>query len=321
MSATFLYAIYAGLFITAMLLIEGLYFLFHDLKGGEKDINRRMKMISKDGDGRAALTLLRTEKKDGLAAVIRSTFPSFTELLWTAGIVMPIGRIVTLMAALTVFSFLLIRLFTFNSLFSSIVLAFVLGMFLPWAFIKIRAGKRQKKFTQQLTPSIDLMVRGLEAGHPITAALSLVADQMPDPIGSEFGIAIDEMTYGLNMEEALDNMALRFPNEDLRYLIVSVQVQRTTGGNLAEILTKLSDVIRARAIMRAKIKAISAEGRFSGAVVGILPFIVGGAIMVLNPLFFTEVSDDPLFWPLIGGSGLLLLAGIFTIWRMIQIKI
>lgn len=321
MSATLLYAIYAGLFITSLLVIEGLYFLFHDLRGGESDINRRMKMIHKKGDGRAALSLLRAENKGGWSAVVRKIFPSFAGKLWAAGITMPMGQITIMMAALTLLSCLVLRVATANSLPMVILLAVFIGAGIPWMFITLRASRRQKKFTHQLTPAIDLMVRGLEAGHPVTAALSLVADQMPDPIGSEFGIAIDEMTYGLNMEEALDNMARRFPNDDLKYLIVSVQIQRTSGGNLAEILSKLSDVIRSRIAMKGKVKAMSAEGRFSGGVVGILPFIVAGAIMILNPLFFTEVWDDILFWPLMGLAGLLLSFGIITIWRMVNIKI
>ncbi len=321
MSATIQYAIYAGLFITAMLVIEGLYFLFHDLKGGERDINRRMKLIHKSGDGGAALNLLQAEKKGGLSAIVRQLFPSFANRLWTAGITVPIGRIAVLIVALTLLFGLILRVVTVYPLPVVIILSICIGFGLPWATVSFKASRRQKKFSRQLTPAIDLIVRGLEAGHPVTAALSLVADQMPDPIGTEFGIAIDEMTYGLNMEEALDNMAVRFPNDDLRYLIVSIQVQRTSGGNLAEILAKLSDVIRARVQMAGKIKAISAEGRFSGIVVGLVPFVVGGAIMAFNPSFFTDVSEDPLFWPLIITAFGLLVLGAFTIWRMVNIKI
>lgn len=321
MTSTTLYAIYAGLFITAMLLIEGIYFLFHDLRSGNRDINRRMQMINRKGDAQAALSLIRAENKGGLSALVRNMFPWLTDLLWTSGVVMPMHRLFIIMAALGGFIFFLLEVVTRYPLPITILLAVIIGFGLPLAVLVVRAGRRQKAFTSQLTPAIDLIVRGLEAGHPVSAALSLVADQMQDPIGSEFGIAIDEMTYGLNMEEALDNMARRFPNQDLRYLIVSVQIQRVTGGNLVEILTNLSDVIRARIAMQGKIRAVSAEGRLSGLIVSLLPFVVGGAIMMLNPSFFVVVADDPLFLPLMFMALMLLVLGIFTIWRMVNIKI
>ncbi|TNE57872.1 MAG: type II secretion system F family protein [Alphaproteobacteria bacterium] len=316
-----LYIMYAGLFLTALLLIEGMYFLIHDLRSGSKDINRRMRLINKEGDNKAGLALLRVEKQGGFTALARSLFPSLTDLMWTAGVVMPIGRLLTFMVALGLFSFLFLETVTPAPLILTTSLSIAIGFGFPYGILKIRSHRRQKAFTNQLTPAIDLIVRGLEAGHPVTSALSLVADQMPDPIGSEFGIAVDEMTYGLSMQESLDNMARRFPNQDLRFLIISVQIQRVTGGNLVEILTNLSEVIRARVAMQKKIRAVSAEGRLSGWIVGCLPFLVAGFIWLTNPQFFTEVMDDELFIPLQGMAALLLALGAFTIWKLVRIKI
>lgn len=320
MNTLILYSIYAGSFIAALLLCEALLISF---RGSHRshEINKRMKMINRTGNRNAALTLLREERKGGMAGALRQALPSFHRSLWLAGISTSSITILSIMAAIAVVVFIVLELVSLLPMPITLILAFIIGILLPYMVIGFKAGGRKKRFGEQLPSAIDLIVRSLEAGHPVAIALGMVAREMPDPIGTEFGIAVDEMTYGLRMDEALQNMVKRFPSGDLQFLIMAVQIQRTTGGNLGEILNNLSSIIRARHNMYKKIKAISAEGRASGIVVGLMPFVVGGLILIVNPSYFTLVSEDLLFYPLLGVAFISLAMGWVTMWFMVKIKV
>lgn len=320
MNTLVLYSIYAGTFIAALLVCEALLISFRGSHHSHA-VNKRMKMINHTGNRHAALTLLRDERKGGLVGALRQALPSFHRSLWLAGISTSSVKILSAMGAATILLFVLIEVISVFPIPVSFLLAFFIGILLPWLVIRFRAGRRRKRFGEQLPPAIDLIVRSLEAGHPVAIALGMVAREMPDPIGTEFGIAVDEMTYGLRMDEALQNMVKRFPSGDLQFLIMAVQIQRTTGGNLGEILNNLSSIIRARHTMYKKIKAISAEGRASGIVVGLLPFVVGGLILVVNSSYFSDVAEDILFYPLLGVAFISLMMGWVTMWFMVKIKV
>ena len=169
--------------------------------------------------------------------------------------------------------------------------------------------------------ALDIIVRSLHSGHPINSAIAMVAEEMPDPIGSEFGIAVDEITYGLDLRQALENMSLRIDHQDLQYIIISIKIQHGTGGNLAEVLTNVSTVIRRRFHMYRKIKAISAEGRWSAYILSALPFIVLGAITILNPAYYKGVEDDPLFPIFMIGGLVIMIFGIIVMWRLVKIRV
>jgi tight adherence protein B len=151
--------------------------------------------------------------------------------------------------------------------------------------------------------------------------MGLVAREMSDPIGSEFGLVVDEVTYGLSVPEALENMSVRVAHADIRYVIVSIKIQHGTGGNLAEVLANVSRVLRDRLRMFKKIKAISAEGRISAGLLSCLPFFVLGGIGVFNPEYYRGVGEDPMFPGMMGLGGGLLVAGIVVMWRMVNIRV
>ena len=175
--------------------------------------------------------------------------------------------------------------------------------------------------TAQLPDSIDIVVRSLRAGHPVPTSIAMVAREMRDPIATEFGLVVDEMTYGLNLDTALSNLARRVGLSDLRFLVVAVMIQTQVGGNLAEILNGLSRVIRERGKMRAKIRALSAEGRFSAGLLSILPFVLMGVINLIAPQFYRAVSDDEVFWPILGFGFFLMVLGIITMYRMVNFRV
>lgn len=314
--------IYGSLFVGILLLIEGLYYLARSVGNtAERAVNRRLRMLAQGTDSRAALRKLRRERRDPLSALLIQLTPGTERMITQAGMTVSLAQVFTIMVGIWVVAYAIIELRTPAGPFMNVALSTLFGVALPYLYILRRRSRRLKKLATQLPDALDLVVRSLRAGHPVSAALGLVAKEMPDPAGTEFGLVVDEMTFGLDLSEALSNLAERAPVDDLRFVIVSVQIQYMIGGNLAEILENLSNVIRDRFQMFAKIKSVSAEGRMSGIVVGILPFLVAAAVHVTAPTYFTTVMSDPLFWPLIGAGFLLMLLGQFTIYRMVSFRV
>jgi tight adherence protein B len=314
--------IYAALFVATLLLIEGLYYLVRDMREGPRQaLNRRMRMIAAGTDTQTALRKLRRDTKDPLARMLAGIVPSTDKLILHAGLTMSITRLLLVMVALGTLIFGILEVATPTSTSLSILIGILTGFSLPYIYLLRKKSGRLRQFGEQLPDSLDLIVRSLRAGHPVSAALSLVAKEMPDPIGSEFGIVVDEMTYGLDLSEALRNLANRVPHDDLHFLIVTIQIQYMVGGNLAEVLGNLSQIIRDRYQMFAKIRAVTAEGRMSAILVGTMPMVFAGAVAFLRPDFFTSVLDDPLFWPMVAGGVVLMLIGQLVIYKMVNFKV
>ena len=169
--------------------------------------------------------------------------------------------------------------------------------------------------------AIELLVRSLRVGHPLSSSISLVANEMSDPIGTEFGIAFDEMTYGLGLKEAVENLSRRVDVPDLRYMTVAINTQYGTGGNLAEVLEGLSRVIRARFTMYRKILAVSAEGRYAALFLTFFPFVPAGLLFLLQPKLYSSVSDHPYFLPLMGLGCLMCVMNSILMRIVVKIKV
>lgn len=191
----------------------------------------------------------------------------------------------------------------------------------PLLLISALAKRRRALFLSQMPQTIDLIARSLQAGHPVSTAMAVAAKQMPDPIGPEFGKVLGEINYGGERDAALRAMLQRFPLPQLQMFAASLEVTRETGGNVAEVLLKLGDTMRAEDQLRRKVEAISAEGKMSFWVISALPILVVGALLLLNPGFYTQVMGDPLFWPMMSVPPVLLVTGAVIIWRMIHIRV
>lgn len=315
------YVIYALIFIAVILLVEGLYFLISSTTQNEQAANKRMKLIDKTGDAQIGMSLLENRSRRKAKAGSNSFIEKLQMKLWSSGtnLSLPGFLIVAIVLALVIFSY---NYFISNSnVFFSVAIGGVFGFSLPYAFIAFKSAKRHKLFGEQLVPAIDLISRGLQAGHPPAVALEMVSREMPDPIGTEFGLAIDEMNYGLERNVALNNITDRFPNADLRFFNSALEVQKETGGNLVMVLTNLSNVIRERRAMRKKVWALSSEGRFTAIIVGALPFFVFLIMSLANRTYYTEYADDPAF--IIGMSipAVFYVIGMYMIWKMVNIRI
>ncbi len=197
----------------------------------------------------------------------------------------------------------------------------LIGGFLPLMILQVRANRAKRKMVEQFPIALDVFVRGLRAGHPISAALELLTVEMPDPIGTQFGRAVDEVTYGADMRDALQSMAERWDLDDMRMFVVSLSVQSETGGNLAEVLENLTKVIRERASMMMKVRALSSEGRMTAVMLTALPILAITSLFLLNPAFYLDVSDDPAFLPGFLGLVALYMIGFITIRRMVDLKV
>ena len=202
-----------------------------------------------------------------------------------------------------------------------LVIAGAIAVGLPVIVISRLAQRRHKRMEEQFPIAVDIFTRSLRAGHPIASAIFLITEEMGDPIGSEFGLVSDEVAYGADLADALLAMAERWDLEDMRMFVVSVSVQSETGGNLAEILENLSAVIRARASMYMKVRALSSEGRMSGWMLTVLPVLTLLSMFVVNPGFYLDVAQDPIF--VLGFGSLLLLyaIGVFIIRRIVDLKV
>ncbi|PKB14522.1 tight adherence protein B [Novosphingobium kunmingense] len=202
-----------------------------------------------------------------------------------------------------------------------ITISAAIAIGIPLMVISRMAEKRRKRMQEQFPVALDIFVRALRAGHPVASAIDLLTNEMEDPLGSEMGLVADEVSYGANLTDALSALADRWDLDDIRMFVVSLSLQSETGGNLAEILGNLASVIRDRASMYMKVRALSSEGRMSGWMLTVLPVLTFVSMFLVSPQFYFEVATDPIF---IWGFGILLLMyfiGVYMIRRLIDLKV
>jgi len=200
-------------------------------------------------------------------------------------------------------------------------LGVVVGVGLPNVILQRRIARRIKKFTTLLPEALDLIVRGIRSGLPATEALKTIAEEIQDPVGTEFRLVTDQMKIGVAMDEAMWATAKRLAIPEFNFLVISLTIQQETGGNLAEILEKLSDMVRRREQMRLKVKAMSSEARASAMIIGSLPFIMAGVISFINPGYMNTLFTDPRGWVMIGMGFTSLLVGLGVMSKMIKFEI
>lgn len=295
-------------------------------------INQRLELISRGATRGQAMQLLRrqaTMLPENLPPFIAGPAIRFEKMLMAAGVSATTGRLLAILIATPIIIFIAIVLVLVATggalgagrLLMLATISFLLGAGIPILIFQVRANRMRKKMEDQFPVALDVFVRGLRAGHPIAAALDLLTVEMPDPIGSQFGIVVDEVTYGADLRDALSAMADRWDLDDMRMFVVSLSVQNETGGNLAEILENLSQVIRERASMMRKVRALSSEGRMTAVMLTALPVVAFTLLFLGNPKFYLDVADDPAFLP--GYVVLLTLyaIGFYTIRRMIDLKV
>jgi tight adherence protein B len=314
--------IYALIFIGVLAMVEGLYLLlFGKTLRREKKVNRRLALLQEGRDTEEVLTILRAEREGSERKRRLPVIGVLLDFARQASIAAtPVGITLTLVGLIAL-SFFLLTVFTSAVLQIRILVAVALGYASLYMWLRDKAKKRIKLFEEQLPDALDLMVRSLRVGHPMTASIGIVAREMPDPLGTEFGLVADEATYGMNVNQALERVADRIPVADLRFLAVAMNIQATSGGNLAEVLEGLSKVIRSRFKLFRKIKAITAEARWSGWFLSIFPVLALLMVQVVQPNYYDDVSDHPAFIPGAIVTFILLVVNIIFMRILVNIKV
>jgi tight adherence protein B len=192
---------------------------------------------------------------------------------------------------------------------------------MPLIYVMRKRSKRLEKIENQLPEVADLIARSLRAGHAFPSTVQMVADEMPEPIAGEFRMVSDEVNYGVSMSEALQRLAARIPLTDLRYMVVAVLIQRESGGNLAELMTNISYLIRERLKLLGQIRTLSAEGRLSAWILGLLPVVICLVLGLINPGYFNLLIEDPDGMRLIIAAGCMMFAGALWMRKIIHIHI
>lgn len=321
----YLYYLFVVLgFLAVALFLEGAYLAWNAYRGPEaKRIERRLRAISA-GEGTEQVSIVKKRLLAQTPALERLLLElprvhQLDRLLLQSGVRLNVAGFLGLsllgVAAGLVLAFLL-RL----PLFAAPALAAAAGA-LPAIYAFNARLRRLRTIEGQLPDALDLMGRALRAGHAFSSALKMVGDEMPEPIAAEFRITFDEINYGIPMQDALTNLATRVPSTDLRYFVIAVLIQRETGGNLAELLDNISALIRARLKLLGTIRVLSAEGRLSAWILTILPFALAAVINVINPEFMSLLWKDPAGLKLVGAAVVLMIVGIFWMWRIIRIRV
>ncbi len=273
----------------------------------EKQKKRRISILSRATDGTGRQSVQKKKLMDTI----------FNELI-LADIMMKPEEFCIIWLLLTFVPAGLAALFQ-AGMMPSVTLA-AIGAFLPILFIKIKKGNRIKAFEAQLGDTLIMMCNGLRSGFSFQQAMENVANDMPAPIGIEFGRVCNEIRYGATMEEALNNMSERVKSPDLMLVVSAVLIQRTTGGNLSEILTTISQTIRDRIKIKGEINSITAQGRMSGMIIGALPVCIAAVLMVVNPdymsTFFTTSAGNIM----LAVSIVMEVLGFFAIRKVVTIE-
>jgi tight adherence protein B len=314
-----------GTFVVVLTLLEAGRLAFRGLQNPERrEVRRRLRILSSTEYENESIDILR---KDLLSDVrwLNQVLLSFRwtdklhRLLQQADAQYTLGVYILVSLLMAAVGFLVGSLITFNR---SVLIPFacLVGM-VPFAYIYLKKRRRMEKFQRQLPNALELMARALKAGHAFTGGLKMVADELGDPIGIEFAKVLHEINFGVGIPDALKNLPDRIDCPDLRFFIISVIVQRETGGNLAEILEKIAHLIRERFKLQGHIHVLASEGKLSAVILIALPFVIALTLYVLNPGYIRTLFIDPIGRFLIAFALGMMLMGAFVMKRMVEIKV
>src|SRR3974390_788130 len=314
-----IYLVYLMVGVSAAMFAEGAYLLAYSKASYRKNINRRLRVIESKPDRESVLVQLRRDGGPPSSGDSRLPLININKLILQSGLSVGFTRLILFIAIGTVTAFACTMMFdgsTTHALSAAAFSAFAL----PYLVLRFLKARRQKKFGAQFPDAIDIIVRSLRAGHPVPVAISLVAREMPDPVGTEFGVLVDEITYGADLETAMRNLFYRVGTDALPLFVTAVAIQGSTGGNLGEILENLSAVIRQRFKMRRKIRALAAEGRMSALILSSLPIGVFLVIQFVTPEFYASVWDQSLTKIGLALAGCWMGVGNFIMYRLVNFR-
>lgn len=323
---TIYYAFAVLLFAAVILLIEGVYLWWSSTHGSEAQrISRRLRLMSGGGIGSVGqvsiLKQRRYSKNDSVDHVLHKLrlAHAIDRLILQAGVKWSVSQFSVASTALLLVSALLVQAWAMPLLIKLALCGACMGI--PFAMLLRARKERLEKVEEQLPEAADFIARALRAGHSFTNVLQMVGTELPDPLAGEFRGAHEEINYGVPLNEALHNLADRIPLTDLRYLVIAVLIQRESGGNLAEILGNISHIIRERLKLVAQVRVLSAEGRMSAWILGLLPFAVSGVMMVSNFAYISMLWTHPVGVKLLWYAAGMIMFGVLWLRRLIHIRV
>ncbi|MRW92583.1 pilus assembly protein TadB [Duganella sp. FT80W] len=313
------------IFAAVMLLVWGVYVGWNNARGPEAErIARRLRNAIGDSGSELAVSITkeRTLSRDPAIQQLLLRLPGILKLdrlLLQTGRAMSTAQLSALIAGCA-----LIGLIVASSLalpwYTRLLLAGAAGA-LPVLEATRAKRKRILRIESLLPDALDMMGRAMRAGHAFPTALKMVGEEIPDPLGAEFRIVFDEVNFGVSMPDALTNLATRVPSTDLGYFVIAVLIQRETGGNLTDLLASISAIIRDRLKLLGQVKVMSAEGRMSAWVLGLMPFAVGGLVSVINPGSLDVLFSDSGGRKMLSVAATLMVIGFIAIKRITTIRI
>ncbi|MEH6772329.1 MAG: type II secretion system F family protein [Cereibacter changlensis] len=314
--------IYILIFVAVLLLVEGIYLtVFGKSISLNSRMSRRLALLEKNHNREQVLEQLRKEMSQHLKVKGIPLYSILAAKAQKANIAFSPKALVGLMGVLAVFSYFGLTVGTSAETPVRIAVAIAMGVGGIYVWVNGKAKKRMALLEEQLPDAVELMVRSLRVGHPFSSAIAIVAKEVADPLGTEFGVIADEAAYGRDVAECLKAFAERMESQDLRFLAVAVTIQQQSGGNLAEILAGLAKVIRARFKLFRRVKAITAEAKWSGMFLSGFPIAALVMISVLKPDYYDGVKESPAFIPAALVVGAFLIANVVFMKIMVNIKV
>jgi len=314
--------IYGLIFVAVLLLVEGIYLVvFGKSISLNSKVNRRLTLLEKGGQREQVLEQLRKEASQHLRAKGIPLYSILASKAQKANIAFSPKALIGVMGVLAVVAFLGLTIGTTAILPVRLAISVLMGVGAVFMWVNKKAKKRLDMIEEQLPDAVELMVRSLRVGHPFSSAIQIVAKEVADPLGTEFGMIADEAAYGRDISESLKDLAERVDMQDLRFLAVAVTIQSQSGGNLAEILDGLAKVIRARFKLFRRVKAITAEAKWSGMFLSAFP--IGALVMILmvKPDYFDGVKETAAFIPAALVVAVFLVINVIFMKMMVNIKV
>jgi tight adherence protein B len=313
------------IFIISLFVLELFLYAIRLIRYPDRpEIKRRLETLESHDPGELAPEILKKRVLSDVPLLNRILpyIPGMVRLdfmIKQANLKYTLGFFVLSGAALGFTGYLLSSVLTGNHLLGILIVPIV-GC-LPFVYVHMKKNKRMAKFEKQLPEGLGLIARALRAGHAFTSAMKFASEEFEDPLGPEFQETLDEINFGVNVPNALKNITRRVDCPDLKFFVVSVVLQRETGGNLAEIIESLADLIRQRFKFRGKIKVLTAEGKMSAAILVAIPFVVFGAIFLTSPKYLTPLLTEPIGRMLMAAGGIMMSLGVVVIRRIIQVDL
>jgi tight adherence protein B len=316
----------ALVFVAVLLLLEGLYLLWRNYKGPEaRKIEERLRTLSITVDKTAQAQLLKERMLSEVPALERLLLSiprahALDRFVLQAGLQWTVSRLLLSCAAIAVVAFFAVTKVLHQAPLLGLAAGALMGI-APLFYVQHKRSRRLARLQQQLPEAIDLVTRALRAGHSFASGLQMIGEEMAEPIASEFRMVADEVNFGVSLQQALTNLSERIPLTDLRYFVVAVMIQRDSGGNLTEVLSNLSGLIRERLKLLGKVRVLSSEGRLSGWILVVMPFALAGVMNLLNPKFMSVLWTDPIGIAIVKYLLGLMAFGVLIMRKIVRIRV